>query len=123
MTLLSMTRGDQQAFEVAFTDADGLAVDLTGVTLTFTAKRRPTDADVDAVISITSTDGGIAVNANPATGLATLTLEPADTEDLTNLRSLYWDIQLDDGAGDVRTPSSGRLAISSDVTRTRIETS
>jgi hypothetical protein len=119
MSLLSMTRGDKQAFEIAIVDADDVAVDLTGITITFTAKRRPTDADVDALIA-KSTASGIAVDADPSLGTATITLDPEDTEDLTERqigRSLYWDVQIDDLAGDVRTPLSGRLAIASDQTR------
>jgi hypothetical protein len=120
MTLLAVTRGDRQTFAISITDADGVAVDLTGITITFTAKRRPTDTDAQAVISL-STAAGIVTDYDPTLGTATITLDPEDTEDLSDhviARSLYWDVQIDDMAGDVRTPLSGRLAISADTTRT-----
>src|SRR3990172_7530268 len=120
MSLLSMARGDKQAFEIAVVDADGVAVDLTGITITFTVKRRPTDTDAQAIISL-STAAGIVTDYDPTLGTATITLDPEDTESLSDhiiARSLYWDVQIDDMAGDVRTPLSGRLAISADQTRT-----
>ena len=120
MSLLSMVRGDKQAFDIAVVDADGVAVDLTGITITFTVKRRRTDTDAQAIISL-STASGIVTDYDPTLGTATITLDPEDTEDLSDhviARSLYWDVQIDDMAGDVRTPLSGRLAISADTTRT-----
>jgi hypothetical protein len=118
MTLLSMIRGDRREFAITLTDDDtGDALDLTTMTLVFTAKRRPTDTDAQAIIAKTE-GAGITIDADPTTGLATLEIEPEDTEDLDDLRTLYWDLQVDNGAGDVRTPLSGRLALSADVTRT-----
>lgn len=117
MTLLSMTRGDRQAFAIAITDSDAAPVNLTGIGVTFTAKRRPTDLDADAVIQKSTSAGGVEIDADPTTGLATLTIEASDTAGLTFTRSLYWDIQIDDGEGDVRTPLSGLLSIATDQTR------
>lgn len=118
MSLLSMKRGDRAEFAITLTDVDtGLPLDLTTMTLRFTAKRRATDTDAAALIAKTE-GAGITVDDDPATGLATLEIEPEDTEDLDDLRTLFWDIQVDNGAGDVRTPLSGLLAISADITRT-----
>lgn len=116
MSLLSMTQGDKHTFDVALTDAAGAPLDLTSVDITFTAKRRLSDADADALIQKT-TASGITVDADPTTGLATLVIDAADTVGLASGPALFWDLQIDDGAGDVRTPLSGRLAIASDVTR------
>ena len=118
MSLLTMDRGDRRSFDIALTRPDGTPLDLTALSLTFTAKRRLSDSDDQAVIQKTA-DAGIVVDADPTTGLAVLTLEPEDTELLTDLRTLRWDIQVDDGAGDVRTPLKGKLAIAADVTRSR----
>lgn len=115
MTLLSMTRGDTAAFAIALTDGAGDPLDLTGVDITFTAKRRLRDADTDAVFQKT-VGAGIEVDADPTTGLATLSFLPTDTSGLTDLRPLHWDIQVE-GGGEVSTPLSGRLVISTDVTR------
>ena len=122
MSLLTLHRGDTEVYTISLTNDAGTALDLTGLTITFTAKRRPTDSDLDAVLSKSTADG-IVVDDDPTTGIAVLTIDPADTEDLTDLRSLYWDIQVDDGAGDVRTPLLGLLAITADITRTWVETS
>lgn len=118
MSLLTMTRGDRREFDIALTRPDGTPLDLTGLSLTFTAKRRMSDPDDDAIIQKT-TAAGIVVDDDPTTGLAVLTLEPEDTELLTDLRRLRWDVQVDDGAGDVRTPLRGQLSIAADVTRSR----
>jgi hypothetical protein len=121
MTLLVMTRGDKIAFTASMTDGTGVnPADLTGITITFTAKRRKTDTDAQAII-VRSTADGIVTDYDPTTGTATITLDPEDTELLTAhvvARSLYWDVQIDDMAGDVRTPLKGLLAIDADITRT-----
>lgn len=111
MSLLTMTRGDRQAFLVTLTDSSGGAIDLTGLSVTFTAKRRTTDPD--AVFQKTELDG-IDVDVGSG-GTATVTVEPADTASLTS-RALFWDLQIDDGEGDIRTPLSGRLRITPDIT-------
>jgi hypothetical protein len=113
MTLLSMTRGDTTEFDVTLTDSDGDALNLAGLTLTFTAKRRPTDTDADAVFQKTN-GAGIAVTSESG-GLATVTVDAADTEGLTFTRSLHWDLQVE-AAGEVQTPLSGLLAIADDIT-------
>jgi hypothetical protein len=117
VTLLSIHRGDTETFTITLTDGAGDPLDLTGLAITFTAKRRVSDADEDAVIQKTDVDG-IVVDADPTSGIAVLTIEPADTADLEDLRTLHWDVQVDDGVGGVRTPLLGRLAITADVTRT-----
>ena len=118
MTLLSMTRGDTRAFAIALTDADGLPLDLTDLTLTFTAKLRQTDTDANAVIVKTEGDG-ITIGDDPTDGTATLVISPEDTEGLTRRTSLYWDVQVEDSLGAVSTPLAGRLVVSLDVTQTR----
>lgn len=113
MTLL-MTRGDDVTLDVIATD-QGAPVDLTGAGVWWTAKRRHLDADDDAVIRKT-VGAGITVT-NPAGGLATVDLVPADTAGLGNSVALWWDLQVKDGAGKVRTLAAGRLVVNADVTR------
>lgn len=122
MTVLNVIRGDQQAYSITLTEGDGTALDLTGLDVTFMAKRHLQDLDADALITKTATDG-IAVNVDPTTGLAVLTLTPDDTELLADADRLYWDLQVDDGLGDVRTPLRGKLVIAGDVTAGSSETS
>jgi hypothetical protein len=116
MTYIAAIRGDREEYDITLVDEEGQPLDLTDLALTFTAKRRLTDTDANAVIIKTDGDG-ITVDS-PEDGIAILTLTPEDTEDLLRERTLYWDVQTDDGAGDVQTPLSGRLVISADVTRT-----
>jgi hypothetical protein len=118
MTRLAMTRGDTQAFALTLTDGDGLALDLTDLSLTFTAKLRIHDTDAEALI-VKSDGAGITLGDDPTDGTATLTILPADTESLTSQRTLYWDLQVEDSLGAVSTPLSGHLVIGLDVTRTR----
>lgn len=117
MSLLSIVRGDRKVFSIALTDSDGDPIDLDLLTLTFTAKENV--LDLVPLLEKVSGDG-IEHAANQSTtgkGLATLTIDPADTADLTALRTDgEWDVQIDDGAGDVRTVLSGRIVITADIT-------
>ena len=115
MTLLQVTRGDRHVFDLALTDGAGAPLDLTARSLRFTAKTRIADSDADAVLVKTIGDGIELVDADE--GTATLTIEPDDTSDIDLPRTLIWDLQVEDGAGDVRTPLRGKLAIVRDVTR------
>lgn len=74
-------------------------VNLTGKTLEFTAKRRSTDADADALIHKTSAVGeGIDITDAP-NGEFTVTLDPADTDAFNQYTEykLEYDIMLIDG--------------------------
>lgn len=114
MTDLSMIRGDSAVFDLAFTDDVGTALDLDGMDIAFVAKRYWTSPDAEAVI-VKQVGDGIEVDADPSTGLATLTLEPADTSGLDDrVRRLRFDVELTDGP-DVHTPIQGVLVVSPDI--------
>jgi hypothetical protein len=118
MTRLEMFRGDDESFDVSVYEVDGTTpVDLTGATLRFTAKRRVSDADLDAVIELTTDDGTITVT-NAGQGKARLDVPAAQTFDLTRDLRLLWDLQITDIADKVRTVATGDLIIRRDVTRT-----
>lgn len=120
--LLRIHRGDTEQFSVLVTDpATGQAIDITTMSLRFTAKYRTTDTDTDAVIVKVSDYGGISFGAG--TGEALITIDPEDTVDLTKTTTLLWDLQITDFNGSVRTaaPSPGksaRLIIYADVSIT-----
>ena len=115
MSRLSIVRGDTKAFTLTLTDVDtGDPLLLTGLDLTFSVKYRLADTQEDALIVKTSGDG-IVVAGDPALGIATLTLEPDDTNGLTNVRTLVWDVQVEDGL-EVRTPLMGTFYLIGDVT-------
>lgn len=129
MSVLTMTRGDRATFDITLTDKDGDPLDLTDVHLTFTARRAVWTGAYDSdnvwgvtksVETIEKTEvDGIEVNADPKTGLATLTLDPADTEDFTDdviTGPFDWDVEVRTDAGDVGTPLAGVLVIRPDIT-------
>ena len=116
MTALSMTRGDDESFDVVVKNKAGAVVDITGMSLRFTAKRRVTDPDDDAVITTTTGSGLTTTNASQ--GQARIDIDAADTDDLTETVVLSWDIQGTDELNKVRTLAHGRLRIGADVSRT-----
>jgi len=115
MSTLYIRRGDTQTFDIAATEPDGDPFDLTDVELQFTVKRGFDDSDADAVFSKTI-GSGITLDADPATGLATLVVDGDDTSDLMAPASLVWDLQADDGEV-VTTLAVGTLRVEPDVTR------
>jgi hypothetical protein len=115
MERLTMVRGDARQLEVTILDPDGTPwTDPGGAVIKVTGKIRRTDADADAVFS-KLTGSGVALVSN----VATVTLDPADTDSLSgrNATTLYCDVQITDGDGP-KTPKSFLLEVEPDVTRT-----
>ena len=110
-----------RAFNVLVTDPDtGDPVDISTMSLRFTAKYRTSDMDDEAVIVKTSDYGGIMLGYD---GQAVITIDPEDTIDLTKTTTLLWDLQVTDAFGTVRTAAptpgkSARLIIYADVSIT-----
>lgn len=116
---LKMIRGDSRTFVRALTDAADNPIDLTGATVTMTAKSLYTDAD-PGVFQKTTVDGITVLDE--VSGLIRIDLEPGDTSDLEGRTNrLVYDIQVEDGAGGVTTPVRGKLVVSPDVTTTITE--
>src|SRR5690348_9125485 len=107
MTYLAMTRGDDRVLTIQASD------DLTGADVTFSAKRRLTDGDEDAIIRKFSSDG---IELDTDTTIALVSIDHADTVDVVH-RVLHWDVQVIDDESKVHTVASGRLAIRPDVTQ------
>ena len=107
MSVLSIYRGDDRTLTIT------ASASLTDSEVTFTAKRSKRDADEDAVIQKT-TGAGVEIGDPDTT--AEVTIDAADTMDLEPV-ALYWDVQVVDGTGSVRTVAAGRLVIKADVTR------
>jgi hypothetical protein len=99
-------RGDSQTYDLDFVDANGDPIDLTDCDIWFTVedlfeKRLGT--------GITS--------ASPLTGVATVTVDPADTEDCPDYRVRYrYDAQLELIDGSIKTPIRGWFTVLPDVT-------
>jgi hypothetical protein len=119
MSTLEMTRGDQPTFFVGpVRDRDGAIVDITGTTLWWTAKAHIRDEDEDALIAKTTADGiSIPLGSD---GLATITLERADTDSFPETTVLYWDLQEVDGIDVLQTLARGRIVVHADVTRAEV---
>lgn len=123
-TDLVMYRGDDRSFTMTVTDNGG-PLDLAGATVRFTAKRKLADADDDAVIALDSGTGGVVITDAPG-GVVRVDVGSADTAGLTKDEKLFWDLQVKDAAGKVRTSPDasltattlGTLRVRVDVTRT-----
>jgi len=115
---LSMRRGDTASWTIAVS-VGGVATDLTGGKLTFTAKLLVSDADpgVAQKTWIAGVGSGLVV-ADPSSGLATLTLASVDTSSLPDVpTSLIWDLQWEPAAGGKFTAADGTLLVVPDITR------
>ena len=103
---LTMTRGDTRTFTVTVTNDAGAPLDLTSASLDFTV----------CDLFDKSLGDGIAVDT-PATGVAVITVDPADTEDSGDRRRSYpYDLQVTLADGSIKTPLSGRFVVIPDVT-------
>jgi hypothetical protein len=112
-----MYRGDTQVFDVVVTDDAGVPVSIASDDIRFTAKRKASDDDADAVIVKTSAvSGGIVIGGG--TGACAITIDPSDTDALAKDTTLLWDLQVTDVTGAVKTAAAGRLHILVDISRT-----
>ena len=93
---LELVAGEISDHEAVFTDDDGNAVDLTGVTIHFTAKRSTTDAEVDAIIDV-----AVSSHTDAANGVSNIPIDlssvPASIS--RNGANLVGDLWLVDVAG------------------------
>jgi len=106
MNQLTMTRGDTRTFTVTMTDAVGAPFDLTDADVAFS---------VEDLFSKSVGDG--IVVADPETGVAVITVNPADTEGVEDRRRSYrYDVQLTLADGSVKTPLRGQFVVTPDVT-------
>jgi hypothetical protein len=103
MTDLTLIQGDTQAFDLTLVDEAGDPFDLTDCAVYFTVGDYFTKTDTD----------GIAVDVDPTTGLATVTIAAADTADLTVYGRLATTYAVRVVLADdmVKTPLRGRFAI------------
>jgi hypothetical protein len=99
---LSIYQGDTATMVFRFKDGAGVAVPLTGKTLTVTAKRSLEDTDAEAVFQKAVTS-----HTDTAGGVTSVSVTSADTASLGNL----WIDAVLSGGGDVRTLFVGSLTI------------
>ena len=102
---ITMIRGDTRVFTVTMTNDAGAPLDLTDAEIAFT---------VDDLFDKSLGDG-IAV-ADPETGIATITIDPADTSSSDARRAYSYDVQVTLEDGSVKTPLRGQFVVTPDVT-------
>jgi len=109
---LTMYRGNTKSFSVAVTQ-NGIAYDLDNAAgLYFTARKSPGAP----VLFSKSIGDGITVT-NAAGGLATITLDPADTSGLASFPvKLAVDLELETDAGAIHTAYYDTLTVEPDIT-------
>jgi len=103
-------RGDDVTLNLAFKDADGVAINITGYTVFLTLKRNKYDADAAAAISKT-----ITAHSDPTAGLTVISLTAAETAALNG--TYYYDLAYRTGAGVIKTIDSGVFTFKEDTTQ------
>ena len=108
-TMLTVMRNDDLPVTITFTDANGVAVNITGSTCFFTVKANNTD--LDAAAKIAKSWGA---HLDPVNGITTFNIVPTDTVNL--LGKYYFDVQLKTAAGLIYTPIHGIFTVLADTT-------
>lgn len=106
---IEIIRGDDEQFELTFTDIDGEPIDLTDGTVFFTVKESLSDDDDDALITKEVTEF-----ANPELGVARLTLLKTET-DIAEGRYFY-DVQFKDSSGMISSTVRDKFYVKKDIT-------
>ena len=104
MVNFSMFAGDTKVLVVSVVDVTGQPVDITGTLIRWQLAKSVRDA---AALIEKSVDDGIEITDLPG-GLFTVTLNPADTLQLTG--TYYYEGEIDDG-GVISTVVSGYMQI------------
>lgn len=93
---LELVAGEISDHEAVFTDDDGNVVDLTGVTIHFTAKRSTTDAEADSVIDV-----AVSSHTDAANGISNIPIDLSSVSSsiARNGADLIGDLWLVDGSG------------------------
>lgn len=110
-TALYMTGGDEFQFDITVTD-QGVAVDLTGLAMTVSFRKDPSDS---APLFTKTQASGVTMPTIALGNVARVTISPADTSSFLRYQStvLYWDAQLTVSALPY-TVDSGSLTIAVD---------
>ncbi len=105
---LTVKQGDTFTKVLTVTDEDGVAVNLTGATLTF--HLRAPWATTDAI-----TPAPTLALTTPLSGIATLTLTAAQTAALTARATYTYEIEILDALANVTTPVDGLCYVGADL--------
>jgi len=106
---ITRTRGDTYPFTVTFRDSAGAVIDLTGASFILTVnEEEDPDADELAEFSL------IGVVAAPLTGVVEFTLSESDAD---HVGRFFYDIQMTDVQGYIRTMMRGPFEMQQDITK------
>lgn len=114
---LEMFRGDTMTFDVFATKPDPtigvpLPIDLTAAKIWFTAKRTPTDADLNAVVALVSTVGTAITVVSAASGQMRIAVPGASTNGLPDDPiALLYAVKVREASGVLTTVQSGVLLV------------
>jgi hypothetical protein len=118
MVKLFIVQGDTAIVQIALTNPDCTPIDLTNFGVTFTIKRSHFDTDADALFQGTLLDGSITfVDSDPTTGLIQVVIPHDNTVLMRQGKPYYWDVQLEDAANKLSTPTWGLIFATMEVTQ------
>lgn len=108
-------RGDSRQVNIQFYESDGVTpFDLTGCTVFFTVNANSdntanNDSSAAIALKVNSFD-------DPSSGLATLQITNADTQDMEP-GIYYYDVQLKDSFGNITSLAQNTFTVIADITR------
>lgn len=107
---LCRARGDTFAFEFTVKDAAGAVVDVTGASFLMTVDLNPdpTTSD-DNLFQLTAT------LVDPTNGVISFTPSAANMDQVFDI--YFYDIQMTDSGGAIRTIAKGQFEITADITK------
>lgn len=106
---LTMTRGDSRLVDIAVTNTDGTARNLTGATLRLTVKHGYGDLDTDALFAYSGPA------TEPTLGTSVVVIPAGATTGLPPISVLVYDIELTESGGQVTTIQTGKLNVAADA--------
>lgn len=107
---LCRTRGDTTLFTLTITDGSGTAINITGYTITLTVD--PSDEPSDATGNLFSL---VATVTDGPNGVATFELSAAQADQVPG--EYFYDIQMLDTSGRIRTITKGSWDVVQDITK------
>lgn len=111
-----IVRGDDHTEEFVIESGDPLApVDISGyLEIWLIGRRRP--GDTDAVFTLTKTAGGIVYSTSGTDGKLKAKIPGTATTALPNWRqTIFADLQIKDGGGNIGTPSQGTITVKPEI--------
>jgi hypothetical protein len=109
-TNLDIQQGDDKGFPLTFRNKAGILIDITGWTVWLTVKRNLKDSDSEALIQ-----KKVINHYDPTNGRTIILIDKFDSK---KPEGKYWyDIQIKNAAGRIKTILTGRFNIKYEVTQ------